>query len=73
MFVRFKISTLVGLQSHIEDGRCSVYVCIFARTREKSLNLKMEHHHMNQRRIKNRWVADSFYKDFVEPGLCNNY
>ena len=42
---------------------------IFARTREKSLN----RHHMNQRRIKNGWVADIFIKVLFEPGLCNNY
>ena len=41
------------------------YKCmIFARTRGKSLNLKMERHPMNQRRIKNRWVADIFYERF---------
>ena len=45
----------------------------FARTREKSLNLKMERHYMNQRRIKNRLVADIFIKVLFEPGLCNNY
>ena len=44
----------------------SILKCmIFARTMEKSLKLKMKPHCMNQRRIKNRWVADIFYKDFV--------
>ena len=36
---------------------------IFARTRDKSLNLKMERQHMNQRRIMNRLVADIFYTE----------
>ena len=44
----------------------SIIKCmIFARTREKSLNLKIERRHMNRRRIKNRWVADIFDKNFV--------
>ena len=44
----------------------SIIKCmIFARTRKKSLNLKMKRHHMNQRRIKNRSVADIFDKNFV--------
>ena len=38
------------------------------------MNLKMERHHMNQRRIKNRLVADIFFRKVLfEPRLCNNY
>ena len=68
MCVRFKCNKYAGRLT-VTYRRWMVFsilkCMIFARTMEKSLKLKMKPHCMNHRRIKNRLVADIFYKDFV--------
>ena len=68
MCVRFKCNKYAGGLT-VTYRRWMVFnilkCMIFARTMQKSLKLKKKPHCMNQWMIKNGWVADIFYKDFV--------